>query len=146
MLKDRVLKNVIFIGMLFFVTPIIGQNYDFKSYHLYTTDEDKYSSTNVQNAAAKVCLDEDNQEIELSLYHPKEGSWKIITMRIYYKANLGLKSKFGTFYMCKNTSGQTCSVYISNTEEGFFIDLHNVMQEQFSSCWVRKEPINIRVR
>lgn len=76
MLKNRVLKGALFIGMLFCVSPVLGQNYDFKSYHLYTNDENKYSPTNALDADAKVCIDETDQEIELSLYNSNEEKWK----------------------------------------------------------------------
>jgi hypothetical protein len=140
MLKNRVFKIAVFIGMLFCVSPVVGQNYEFKSYHLYSNDEDKYSPTNVQNADAKVCINEVNQEIELSLYIPNEGKWKNFSMVINYKIDLGVKSKFGTLYMCANNIGQSCGVCVCNTKEGLFIDLHNFMMgETPLSCWVKTE-------
>ncbi len=145
MLKNRVLKGAVFIGMLFCVSPVVGQNYEFKSYHLYSNEEDKSSTSNVQNADAKVCIDEVNQEIELSLFHPKEGKWKPFSMRINYKADLGIKSKFGTFYMCTNNTGQPCGVCVCNTEEGLFIDIHNFfIEEQSLSCWLKAEKESLK--
>lgn len=84
MLRNRAKRIVVFIGMLFCVNTIVGQNYDFKSYHLYTNDENKYSLTNALNADAKVCIDETNQENELSLYNPNEKKWKSFSLKIDY--------------------------------------------------------------
>lgn len=55
--------------MLWITMVSHGENYAFKSYHLYITDEDKYLPTNVQNDNSKVCIDEINQEIELSRFY-----------------------------------------------------------------------------
>lgn len=139
-MKNRVLKIAVFIGMLFCVSPVVGQNYDFKSYHLYSNDEDKYSPSNVHNADARVCINEANQEIELSLYFPNDGKWKPFSMRINYKADLGLKSKYGTLYMCTNNAGQPCGVCVVDTKDGLFIELHNFLAgERSLNCWVSSE-------
>jgi len=140
MLNKRFLKIAVFIGMLFCVSPVFGQNYDFKSYHLYTNDENKYSPTNALDADAKVCIDETDQEIELSLYNSNEEKWKSFSLKIDYFVDLGFKTKIGRLYMCSNNAEQPCGVCVCNTEEGLFIDLHNfIMGETPLSCWVKTE-------
>lgn len=140
MQKNRVKNIAVFIGMLFCVNTIVGQNYDFNSYHLYTNGEDKYSQTNALNADAKVCIDETNEEIELSLYNPNEKKWKSFSLKIDYFVDLGFKTNIGKLYMCSNNAKQPCGVCVCNTKEGLFIDLHNfIMGETPLSCWVKTE-------
>lgn len=139
MLKNFV-KIAVFIGTLFCVSPVFGQNYDFKSYHLYTNDEDRYSSANTLNADAKVCIDETNQEIELSLYIPNEKKWKAFSMKINYHVDLGLTTIVGKLYMCSNNAEQPCCVCVCNTDEGLLVDLHCFfMGEKSLNCWVNAE-------
>lgn len=85
--------------MSFCVNTIVGQNYDFKSYHLYTNGDDKYSPTNALNDDAKVCIDETKQKIELSLYNSNEKKWKSFSLKIDYFVDLGIKTKIGKLYV-----------------------------------------------
>lgn len=128
--------------MLWITMVSHGENYAFKSYHLYITDEDKYLPTNVQNDNSKVCIDEINQEIELSLYNHVADKWMTFSVKINYKVDLGVNSKLGTLYVCTNNANQTCGVCIVNTDKGTFIDLHHfVVGEQALNCWVKSEKI-----
>lgn len=133
-------KTLAVICMLCFVTVSYGENFEFKSYHIYTADEDKYVQANEQFADSKVCIDEIKKEIGLSLYNPKLGEWMTFTVKVSYKVDLGVKTKIGTLYMCTNNANQTCGVCICNTGEGTFIDLHNFyVGEKSLNCWVRSE-------
>lgn len=126
--------------MLLCVLFVKSQNYSFKSYHIYTTDEDRYVQANEQNADSKVCIDEVNKEIELSLYNRETGKWMTFPLAISYKVDIAVKTKIGTLYMCTNNTNQTCGVCIVNTEEGLLIDLHNFYGgEKSLSCWVKSE-------
>ena len=139
---ERVSFKKVFVCfcMLIFTAIAYGENYVFKSYHIYTSEEDKYLKDNIQDAESKVSIDEINQTIKLSLYNRESGKWTTFTVKIDYKMDLGFKTKVGTLYLCKNNGNQTCGVCIVNTNEGKFIDLHNFYSgEQTLSCWVNSE-------
>ena len=127
--------------LLFCFISVKSQDYSFTSYHIYTTDEDKYLSSNVQNNNSKVCIDEVNKEIELCLFNREAGKWMTFPLAISYKMDIvGVKTKIGTLYICTNNANQTCSVCIVNTKEGTVIDLHNYyVGEKSLSCWVKLE-------
>lgn len=126
--------------LLFCFLSVKSQDYSFTSYHIYTTDEDKYLSSNVQNNNSKVCIDEVNKEIELCLFNREAGKWMTYPLVISYKVDIGVKTKIGTLYMCTNNANQTCCVCIVNTKKGTVIDLHNYyVGENSLSCWVKSE-------
>lgn len=135
------IRKMIVCFCMFLVTAVsYGEDYVFKSYHIYTTDEDRYVQANEQNADSKVCIDEVNKEIELSLYNREAGKWMTFPLAISYKVDIAVKTKIGTLYMCTNNTNQTCGVCIVNTEEGLLIDLHNFYGgEKSLSCWAKSE-------
>ena len=135
------IRKMIVCFCMFLVTAVsYGEDYVFKSYHIYTTDEDRYVQANEQNADSKVCIDEVNKEIELYLYNREAGKWMTFPLAISYKVDIAVKTKIGTLYMCTNNTNQTCGVCIVNTEEGLLIDLHNFFEgPQKLSCWVKSE-------
>jgi len=117
-----------------------SQELKFKSYHVYTTEEDKYVQSNERMSEAKICINEANQEIEISLFNRQASKWMPISMKIDYKLDLGVNKKIGTLYMCKNNSGHACGVCICDTDEGTFVDLHNFIEAQKTlSCWMVKK-------
>ncbi len=133
-------KVIIFFSMLLFVGMSYGENYEFKSYHIYSTDDDKYIQTNELSDSSKICIDETNQEIELSLYNREVGKWMVFNLKINYRVTLGFKSNIGTLYFCTNNLNQTCSVCVCNNDEGTFIDFHNFyIGEKPMCCWVKSE-------
>lgn len=133
----RVLTKLVSCVFMFMCTISANpQELIFKSYHVYTTDEDKYDKSNEQMAEAKICIDETNLEIKLCLYNRKAGKWMPISMKIDYKVDLGVNKKIGTLNMCKNNAGHDCGVCICETDEGTFVDLHNFVEaDKFLSCW-----------
>ena len=135
------IRKMIVCFCIFLVTAVsYGEDYVFKSYHIYTTDEDRYVQANEQNADSKVCIDEVNKEIELSLYNREAGKWMTFPLAISYKVDIEVKTKIGTLYVCSNNANQTCGVCVVNTEEGILIDLHNFFEgPQKLSCWVKSE-------
>lgn len=138
--RINISKFIACFYMLLVTAVSYGENYVFKSYHIYTTDEDKYAQANEQNADSKVCIDEVRQEIELSLFNREEGKWMTFPLAINYKVNIEVKTKIGVLYMCTNNANQTCGVCVVNTEEGALIDLHNFYGgEKSLSCWVKSE-------
>lgn len=113
-------------------------NYRFKSYHIYTSYEDKYLQANEHNDSSMICIDETNQEIELSLYNRETERWMTFTMRMDYKIDLGISPKVGTLYMCTNKANQTCGVCVCYIGEEMFIDLLNFYEvDKPLSCWVK---------
>ena len=132
----EIIKILVGIVLLIPTTKIYAEEYIFNSYHIYTTDEDKYSESNICNDSSKVCIDEVNQEIELYLYNREAGKWMPFGMKINHKIDLGIKAKIGTLYMCTNNANQPCSMCICNTEEGYSIDVHNFnVDERPLSFW-----------
>ena len=133
-------KSIVCLFMLLNVLLVKSQNYSFISHQLYTSDDDKYLPANVQNDSAKVCIDEVNQEIELSLYNREVERWMTYPLVISYKIDFGVKTKLGSFYVCTNNVNQICGVCFCNTDEGSFIDLHNFhVGEKALSCWLKIE-------
>lgn len=123
--------------MLMCVSYAKSQHFSFDSYHVYMTNEDKFSTTNVQNDSAKVCIDEVNQEIELCLYRKEFGKWMPISLHIDYSVDIsGPKSKIGNLYVCENAAKQRCTVLVDDTSDGVFIDFHDFMP---MNCWLKKE-------
>lgn len=140
MKKQILIEYIAFAVMSLSFVSVNAQEYCFSSYHYYTNDDDKYLTTNVQNDNSKVCVDEVNKEIELSLYNREAGKWMTFPLAISYKVDIAVKTKIGTLYMCTNNTNQTCGVCIVNTEEGLLIDLHNFYGgEKSLSCWVKSE-------
>ena len=140
-MKKQILKVCIaFAVMCLCKVSVNAQDYNFSSYHLYTNDDDRYLTTNVQNDSCKICIDETNREIELSLYNSEAEKWMTFAITISYKMDLGFTAKVGTVYICTNNANQTCGVCIVNTNDGTFIDLHDFFGgEQSLSCWVKSE-------
>lgn len=133
-------KLAVFLFMLFCVVAVNAQVYSSNSYHFYTSDEDKYLESNVQNDSLKICIEETNQDIELSIYNHVADKWMTFDVKIDYKLDIGFKSNIGTLYVCTNNTNQTCGVCIVNTDEGTLIDLHHFfVGEQALSCWVKSE-------
>ena len=140
-MKKQVLNRVVtFAVICLCVVSVYAQNYSFSSYHIYTNDDDKYLTTNIQNDSLKVCIDEVNHEIELSFYIREVKKWKTFAMQIGHKIDIGIKTKIGTLYLCVNNAGQTCGACVVNTDEGILIDLRNFyIGEQTLNCWVKLE-------
>ena len=133
-------KLAVFLFMLFCVVAVNAQVYSSNSYHFYTSDEDKYLESNVQNDSLKICIEETNQDIELCIYNHVANTWMTYNVKINYKVDLGVKTKIGTLYMCTNNANQTCSVCIVNTDDGTIIDLHHfVVGDQALSCWLKTD-------
>lgn len=138
--RINIKKIIASLSLSLFTIVSYGENYVFKSYHIYTSDDDKYLETNVQNDNSKICIEETNQDIEFSLYNHEADKWMSFNVKINYKVDLGFKAKIGTLYVCTNNANQTCSVSIIKTDEGTFIDLHHFfVGEQALSCWVKSE-------
>lgn len=136
--KMIIKKVIVCLCMLFLANMSYAEDYVFKSYHIYTTDEDKYVKANEQNDSAKLCIDEEKQEIKFSLYNSEAANWMTFDLKISYKADIGYKAKFGTLYMCTNNANKPCGVCICNTKDGAFIDLHDFFEgPQTLSCWVK---------
>ena len=75
-MKKQIFKRVIaFTAIFLCVVSVNAQDYCFSSYHIYTNDDDKYLTTNVQNDSTKVLINEASQEIELSLYNREANKW-----------------------------------------------------------------------
>lgn len=140
-MKKQIFKRVIaFTAIFLCVVSVNAQDYCFSSYHIYTNDDDKYLTTNVQNDSTKVLINEASQEIELSLYNREANKWIGFALKVNYKIDLGIKTKIGTLYMCTNNANQTCGVCIVKTNEGTFVDFHNFYAgEKSLSCWAKSE-------
>lgn len=139
-MKEKVKGLFACVLMLMCAIAVNSQELKFKSYHVYTTDEDKYVQSNEQLSEAKICINETNQEIVLSLYNREVDKWMPISIKIDYKVDLGVNKKIGTLYMCKNNAGHACGVCICNTDEGTFMDLHNFVEADKSlSFWMESE-------
>lgn len=137
--KD-IIKIIVCLVLLIPITKTYAEEYIFNSYHIYTTDEDKYSPSNICNDSSKVCIDEVNQEIELYLYNREAKKWMPFAMKVNNIVDLGIKTKIGTLYMCTNNANQPCSMCICNTEEGYSIDVHNfIIGEQPLSFWAKDD-------
>lgn len=131
-------RIVAFAVMCLCVLSVNAYEYIFSSYHIYTNDDDRYLTTNVQNDSSKVCINEENQEIELSLYNREAKKWMSFALKVNNKVDIGFKTKIGTLYMCTNNANKTCGVCIVNTNEGTFIDLHDfLVSDRSISCWVK---------
>ncbi len=132
-------KITMLLFTVFCFMSIKAQVYSFNSYHIYTTDEDKYMETNVQNDSSKICINEKNQKVEFSIYNHVSDKWMLFNLKINYKMELGLKKKIGTLYMCSNNANQICGVCVLDNEEGTFIDLHHFfVGDKLLSCWLKK--------
>ena len=137
-MKRCVIKMLACVFCVFFALSVKSQEYTFKSYHIYTTDEDKYVLSNEQNDSSIICFSEDNQEILLKLYNRGVNKWMNFVLKINQKIDLGFKGKIGTLYLCANNANKTCGVCIVNTNEGIFIDLHDFyVGERTISCWMK---------
>jgi hypothetical protein len=133
----KVKKLLACVLMLMCANAVNSQELKFKSYHVYTTDEDKYVQSNEQLSESKICIDETNQEIELSLFNREAGKWIPFQMKIDYKVNLGINKKNGTLYICTNNANRACSVYFSESDKGLFVELtHFFEAEKAMSCWM----------
>lgn len=141
MIMIKIMKKLtMLLFTVFCFMAINAQVYSSNSYHIYTSDDDKYLDANVQNDSSKISINEINQDIKLSIYNHVADSWMTYNVKINYKVDLGVKSKIGTLYMCTNNANQTCSVCIVKTDDGTIIDLHHfVVGEQALSCWVKSE-------
>lgn len=138
-MKKQILKECIAFAIMFFChVSVNAQDYCFSSYHFYTNDDDKYLTTNVQNDSSKVCINEGNQKIELSLYNRESKKWMTFALKVNSIVDIGFKAKIGTLYICTNNANQTCGVCVVNTKEGTFIDLHDFYAgEKTISCWMK---------
>lgn len=140
-MKKQIFKQCIaFAVMCFCHVSVNAQVYNFSSYHIYTNDDDKYLTTNVQNDSSKVFINEENREIKLSLYNSEAKKWMTFVMNVNYKLDIGFKKKIGVLYMCTNNANKTCGVCIMNTNEGVFIDLHDFfVSDRSISCWAKEK-------
>ena len=140
-MKKQILNCInAFTVMFLCVVSVNAQDYCFSSYHIYTNDDDKYITTNIQNDSSKVCIDIVNQEIELSLYNKEAKKWMTFALKVNSKIDIGIKPKIGTLYLCTNNAGQTCGVCIVNSDDGILIDLHDFfISDKAISCWVKSE-------
>ena len=134
-------KVILLVCMLLLVNISYAEDLFFNSYHIYTSDEDKYMDANVQNDSLKICINEMNQEIELYLYNQGVGKWTTFYLKINDEIGLGYKSKIGTLYACSNNVNHNCRVCIIKTDEGTFIDMHNFffLGELALNCWVKSD-------
>ncbi len=138
---NKILKKLtVCLFTSFCFMSVNAQVYSFNSYHIYTSDEDKYLETNVQNDSSKICINEASQVIEFGIYNHVADKWMPFNLKINYKMDLGLKKKIGTLYMCTNNANQVCGVCVLDNEEGTFIDLrHFFIGDKPLSCWVKQE-------
>ena len=91
---NKILKKLtVFLFTSFCFMSVNAQVYSFNSYHIYTSDEDKYLETNVQNDSSKICINEASQVIEFGIYNHVADKWMPFNLKINYKMDLGLKKK-----------------------------------------------------
>ena len=96
---------------------------DFSSYHLYTSEDDKYDSYGYQPVSAKVTIDEENKKASLKLYDSGEKQWYPFNFRIDEKLHL---QEGVITYTVYNNANQKGYIYVStNRPGGLFVDINN---------------------
>ena len=110
---------------------------DFSSYHLYTSEDDKYDSYGYQPVSAKVTIDEENKKASLKLYDSGENKWYPFNFRIDEKLHLQEGIVTYTVY---NNANQKGYIYVStNRPGGLFIDINNfVFNGDVICCWMQE--------
>lgn len=114
---------------------------DFSSYHLYTSEDDKYDSYGYQPVSAKVTIDEENKKASLKLYDSGENKWYPFNFRIDEKLHLQEGIVTYTVY---NNANQKGYIYVStNRPGGLFIDINNfVFNGDAICCWMQEGGSN----
>lgn len=110
---------------------------DFSSYHLYTSEDDKYDSYGYQPVSAKVTIDEENKKASLKLYDSGEKQWYPFNFRIDEKLHL---QEGVITYIVYNNANQKGYIYVStNRPGGLFVDINNfVFNGDAICCWMQE--------
>jgi len=110
---------------------------DFSSYHLYTSEDDKYDSYGYQPVSAKVIIDEENKKASLKLYDSGEKQWYPFNFRIDEKLHL---QEGVITYTVYNNANQKGYIYVStNRPGGLFVDINNfVFNGDVICCWMQE--------
>lgn len=110
---------------------------NFTSYHLYTSEEDKYDASGYQQVAATVTIDEESKKASLKLYDSGEKKWYPFNFRIDKK--LYLQDGVIT-YSVFNNANQKGYIYVSkNRPGGLFVDINNFVYDGDAiCCWMQE--------
>ena len=110
---------------------------DFSSYHLYTSEDDKYDSYGYQPVSAKVTIDEENKKASLKLYDSGEKQWYPFNFRIDEKLHL---QEGVITYTVYNNANQKGYIYVSTNRPGdLFVDINNfVFNGDAICCWMQE--------
>ena len=110
---------------------------NFSSYHLYTSEDDKYDESGYQPVAAKLTIDEKFKKASLNLYDSGEDKWFPFHFRIDDKVSL---QEGVIAYTVYNSANQKGYIYVStNRPDGLFIDINNfVFGGEKVCCWMQE--------
>ena len=110
---------------------------NFSSYHLYTSEDDKYDASGYQSVAATLTIDEKSKKASLKLYDSGENKWYPFNFRIDEK--LYLKDGVIT-YVVYNNANQKGYIYVStNRPGGLFVDINSfIFRGDAICCWMQE--------
>lgn len=111
-------------------------NFDFSSYHLYTSDVDKYDESGYQQVSASISINESSNKVTLKLYDRGADMWFPFEFRIYKKRIIDEEKV--TYYVINNNN-QNGFVYINyNYENGLFVDVNSFyFNGESVCCWMQ---------
>ena len=114
-----------------------GITLDFSSYHLYTSEDDKFDSYGYQPVSAKVTIDEENKRASLKLYDSGDKQWYPFNFRIGEVLHL---QEGVITYTVYNNANQKGYIYVStNRPGGLFVDINNfVVNGDAICCWMQE--------
>jgi len=114
---------------------------NFSSYHLYTSEGDKYDVSGYQPVSASITIDEEVNKASLKLYDSGENKWYPFNFRI----DEIIHPKDGvTIYTVYNNANKRGYIYVStNRPGGLFVDINNfVFDGDVICCWMQESGSN----
>ena len=114
-----------------------GISLDFSSYHLYSSEEDKYDEDGFQPVSANVTINEETNMASLKLYDNGNKQWYTFPFRIEEKINM---QEGIVVYTVINNVNQVSYIYVStNRLNGLFIDInHFSFDGTRICCWMQE--------
>jgi hypothetical protein len=114
-----------------------GISLDFSSYHLYSSEEDKYDADGFQPVSANVTINEETNTASLKLYDSGTKQWYTFPFRIEERINM---QEGVVVYKVINNVNQVSYIYVStNRPNGLFIDInHFSFDGPRICCWMQE--------
>lgn len=133
------MKKVLLFFIILVCLPISvdAKCYYFKSYHLYTCEEDKYDPSGLQYTDAVVDINEVKKIIRLSLYDTGERKWYSFNFKIEEKMEVDQFKKNVDAYLVTNNVNEKSYVFLDHNVEGLYIDINYFSLGGVNvNCWM----------